>query len=570
MSTFDKSHATVPLQNWYQKEADGLYALAILGGLAFPGALCGALIAGAIWSATREPLIHRLLIAVLGAATAFVLSGVIPGWLGQVALAALADQSTSALSPDLLVRSVLTEMLLGPALVLTLQLAHDLRLRTALGEVADEHAQTMKRSKAMRAGWTGPQPGSAAVDQWVNPAGKIRLGLDESRRPFDLDISEIAEHVSVPGATGSGKTTTLMRVARGALANGHGAIIVDCKGVGLAPHARRLAAAFGLPFYVVDPDDAGTLGYDPCSGDAAHVANKIVGAFTFSAEAEIYKSVAMEIIPVIVRALIAAGQAVTLDTIYDALGKGGLARLGRTAGAEEYRDRLQALETGGGVGAAGYTGLQRRLGALMEGKFGALFRQHPALDWDAVTSTPCVTYFSLSATAASEDVELFGRVVTQDLKQLCDARLRALQAGAALVPVLIMYDEFAALREPTQISDLLLQARQAKMPVVVSTQYIPEELPIRTPVLQAGVLICHRVGSEDANALAAEMGTHETPKLTSQINFETGESELGSLRKVDDFNVHPNVLRELGVGYTAVYARGSNRRGVVHIHKDED
>jgi hypothetical protein len=359
-----------------------------------------------------------------------------------------------------------------------------------------------------------------------------------------------------------------MRIANGVLKNGYSAVFIDCKGTSLAGDVRRLARSLHLPLNVIDPDNPSTLGYDPCTGDAAHVANKLVGAFTFSAEAEIYKQVAMEVLPVIVRALQAAGDPVNLGNIYNALGRGGLAQLGRAPGAERYKDQLLRLEKSGGLGTAGYTGLQHRLGALREGKFGPLFDQQPALDWDDVTSTQSVTCFSLSATAAGEDVELVARVITQDLKQLCDARLRLIDGGRAVTPLLVIYDEFAALREAPQIIDLLLQARQAQMPIVVATQYLPEEVPIRTPLMQAGVLICHRVGAQDAEALAAEFGTNQVPDVTSQIDFITGQMEKGSKRTVDEYNVHPNTLRELGVGMAAVYARRSNRRSLVHIHRE--
>jgi hypothetical protein len=425
-----------------------------------------------------------------------------------------------------------------------------------------------KRANSMQFGYDRAR-GDTTSGDWNHPPGKIRLGLDESRRVFDLDISEVGEHIFIPGAPGMGKTTTLLRLAGGALTNGYGAVIIDCKGVGLAPDSRRLAQRFGIPFHQVDPDERSSLGYDPCTGDPSHVANKLVGAFQFSGEAEIFKQVAMEVVPIIAGALTAAREPVTLRRIYDALGRGGLARLGRTPGADAYRDRLESLEQGGGVGTSGYVGLQRRLGALLEGKFGKLFEKKPALDWAKVTASPSVTYFSLSATAASEDVELFGRVITQDLKQLCDARLRSLRSGKKLTPILLIYDEFAALQEPKQIVDLLLQARQAKMPVVGATQYLPELIPIRTPFLQAGTLICHRIGSEDAQAIAAEIGTKQVPKVTSQVDYETGESAMGSVRMVDEFYIHPNTLRELPVGTTAVYAHRSNRRALVHIHFDQ-
>ena len=215
-----------------------------------------------------------------------------------------------------------------------------------------------------------------------------------------------------------------MRLAGGALSNGYGVILIDCKGVGLAPAATSLADRFGVPFNVIDPDEPGSLGYDTCTGDPSHIANKLVGAFSFSADAEIFKNIAMELVPPIARGLTAAGQPVTLRAIYDALGRGGLARLGRQLPeSDPLAERLEIAGPERRRRRGGCAGLQHRLGALFEGKFGVLFEKRPALDWTKVTEQPGVTYFSLSATAASEDVELFGRVITQDLKQLCDARL---------------------------------------------------------------------------------------------------------------------------------------------------
>ncbi len=277
--------------------------------------------------------------------------------------------------------------------------------------------------------------------------------------------------------------------------------------------------------------------------------------------------VAMEVIPVICRALQASGQPVTLDAIYNAFNTGGLSRLGRAKGAEEFAARLEDLDEPRGVGASGYTGMQKRLGALMEGTFGEIFRKRPALDWSKQLAKPRVTYLSLSATAAGEDVELFGRVITQDLKQVCDERTRALEKGKDVTPVLIVYDEFAALREATQIVDLLLQARQAKAPLAIATQFLPEEPAIRKPVMAAGVLIVHRLEAEDAEKIAADFGTRTSTALTAQLDYETGESQKGSVRWVEEFNVHPNELKELPIGMAAVLARRGTRRALVKIHQ---
>jgi len=95
------------------------------------------------------------------------------------------------------------------------------------------------------------------------------------------------------------------------IANRFAVVIVDCKGGGLGELARELARRHGVPFNLVDPDAPNSLGYNPCYGDAAAIANKLIGAFTYAPAAEIYKNIAMEAIPVIVRALTAAGEPVS-------------------------------------------------------------------------------------------------------------------------------------------------------------------------------------------------------------------------------------------------------------------
>jgi hypothetical protein len=423
----------------------------------------------------------------------------------------------------------------------------------------------MRRRKALELGWegaTGNRPGDTRAR-----AGSIELGAVDGR-PFALDLSELRQHIFIPGASGSGKTTTVACIVDGHLANGCGAVIVDCKGTGLDDGARTLSKRHGVPLHVVDPRDPRTLGYDPCQGDAAAIANKLVGAFTFSAEAEIYKQIAMEVVPVICRALQRAGVRVTLAEIQQCLGKGAMPRLGRQHGVEpELKARLEDLDDAGRVSASGYQGLQHRLGALLEGVFGAIFVLEPALSWSEVTKGPQISYLSLSATAAGEDVELFARVIAKDLKQLCDERMRAISRSERVDQLLVIFDEFAALREAPQVVDLLLQARQARVSVLIATQFLPEAPAIRKPALSSGVLISHRLDADDAEVIASQFGTRSVPLLTAQVDYETGESRVGSMRMAEEFNVHPNVIKALPAGRAAVISRISDRKDVVAIHR---
>lgn len=561
-------HVPRPAQvhNVDHANAAALLMVAAAIAAAFPGALLGAVLAWAVWRVTRPDAMTQWLLAGLGVATVAILrTTVAVGWPWRALLRPWQPSLAAGLTPQNVAHSIPVEALMGPALLVVFQFGLALWGQTIHGQEWARYRAVLSRKKALERHWQGPSPtgDGPIVTIW------IPLGFDASAaRPFDLEIGELSQHVFIPGSSGTGKTTTIVTLADGVLAQGYGAVFVDFKGSGLGTAAKKLADRHGVPFTVVDPSDPTTTGYNPCSGEPAAVANKIVGAFTFSGQAEIYKQVAMEVIPIVCRALAAAGTEISLATIYDALRPGGLTRLARQLDRhhEDLRVRLEDLDEPRGVGAAGVIGLQRRLGALMEGAFGEIFRTRPALDWAAVTREPHVTYLSLSATAAGEDVELFGRVILQDLKQLCDERMRVAARDQDVVPVLLVFDEFAALREATQVVDLLLQARQAKTPLVVATQFLPEDPSIRRPVLSAGVLIAHRLEAEDADMIAAQFGTHTVPMHTAQVDYESGTSEKGSVRWVEEFNVHPNVLKELPNGVAAVYSRPSQRRTIVKVN----
>lgn len=545
-------------------------AAAALVGLTFPGALVGALVAHAIWGATTTPSSRRVLTAGASAGLLLLLrASLLTGWAWRLAGLGLVSAPGLGLSVVAVLRSIPAEATLGPALALLFEASFALRRRTVIGQI--EMASRKPRDSRQRA--PALQPGYRPSGQSAVPADGldgIYLGLDPSGQPFSLGVEEIAQHIFLPGATGSGKTTTLVRVANGALANGYSVAVVDGKAGSLLGDCKRVADRQSVPFVCVHPDEPNSVGYDVCAGDGADVANKLIGAFPFEAEADIYKQIAMQAIPVVVNALRAGGNEVTLHWLSEALAKNGFGLVKRSSPPEFHQALDDLLETTrDDLAVAGYAGLRYRLRAISVGKFGDILVRRPALDWSQVSSAPGVTYIGLPTTAVAEDVELFGRVIVQDLKQLCARRLRALGRGEPLQPMLIVFDEFTALRDAPQIRDLLLQSRQALMPTVVAQQYLPLDKEIRASVLQSGVLLCHRLNAEDAEAIANELGTQKRNFLTSQVDFETGEVNKGSVRAVDEYVIHPNKLRTLPTGRAVVLARPSERREVVHIHRDE-
>jgi hypothetical protein len=545
-----------------QSTASGLLVLVGLASLANPGLVIGAVGMWLVVSVTRMSNPFRWAIATCTAVLALLLhDSIIIGWPFLLV-------SHHPLTKPL-VMSVGAEALLGPTAFLMFMFALQLFRGTVMGQLRFQRMSDARRFEAIR--------GRVDVrDDYGtdHPHGFIRLGRDvEGNRHFDLDPSELREHVFIPGATGSGKTTTVGRIADGALSLGYGLVVVDCKGGDLKEVSQTLAHRYDLPFFLVDPDDSTGIGYDPCSGDASDISNKLVGVFNYEGAAEIYKHAAQQIIPTVARALQAAGRRVTLTRLAEALSSPeDMRRLGRDAGGDsgEQLAKLASRMHLGGVVAEAYVGLGLRLGALLEGKFRDLFRtvddDKPTLDWDATLATPAVTYIALRATASSEDVDLMSRMIAQDLKQVCARRIRAHAELVDIVPALCVMDEFAALNEAGQFRDLLLQSRQALLPTVISTQILPESVDLRGAALGAGLIIAHRLAGDDAEQMASQFGTHNAWKDTIQHDFMGGPTGMMSIREVKEFNHHPDDFRELPRGRTAVRSVTTDRRAIVQIY----
>ncbi|HEX2096772.1 MAG TPA: helicase HerA-like domain-containing protein [Solirubrobacterales bacterium] len=88
---------------------------------------------------------------------------------------------------------------------------------------------------------SGPPPSLAA------PPEEIRLGTDAVKgQPTGLYPNELQQHGLLLGATGSGKTTTLLKIGDGAAALGIPLVAIDLKGSpGFASQLERIASRHG-------------------------------------------------------------------------------------------------------------------------------------------------------------------------------------------------------------------------------------------------------------------------------------------------------------------------------------
>jgi hypothetical protein len=385
------------------------------------------------------------------------------------------------------------------------------------------------------------------------------------RQLFRLRLSELERHVTLIGTTGSGKTTTLARLIDAALSADWSVLVVDAKGGRLASACRELGRAHDRPARVWLPGDADTWTYDLCAGEPTAVGNRLVGAFDHGREGQVYRNLSQAVVPLAIRALIDSGEACTLDSLRYSLDETHLAGLARRTASVELKTELLTM-VNNPLHRATLSGIAGRLRTLRYGVFGPwLLPSERTLELEVCLQTPGVTYLGLPATAASEDVALVGRVLIQHLKQVAYNGLWS----QAPHPGLVLFDEFASLGDATQLVDLLLQAREARLAVVVSTQQLPRDSALlRKALLGAGVLICHQVGApEDADAVARALGWRSGTQIVRQIQLgPAGPVVRRLLRSGESFLIGPDELARLPVGQAAVSVRfGDQRLAVVQV-----
>jgi type IV secretory pathway TraG/TraD family ATPase VirD4 len=175
----------------------------------------------------------------------------------------------------------------------------------------------------------------------------------------------------------------------------------------------------------------------------------------------------------------------------------------------------------------------------------------PAIDLRHAFANAGVVAFSLNASTYGELAAHLGALVIQDLKTVSGALLR--DSGA--LPAYVAVDEFSALGKDHLLA-LLARARSAGIRVVLATQELADleraAEGFRDQVLgNTATKIAHRQEvPASAETLAAVAGTQQTWHRTHQTQGKLGPEEtgMGTKRLVEEYVVHPNILKTLRTG----------------------
>lgn len=359
----------------------------------------------------------------------------------------------------------------------------------------------------------------------------------------DVILPSDVTHLVAIGASGAGKTESLLRLAAGHLQLGWQVIVLDAKqdpdtGERLARYARNIGIN---PRRIKTWPAAGPM--DLCRGNGIQLRDRLLACAGYSEP--YYQAVASTILrlactdpakqPATLRELVAQLEPTALKT--------------RWAGTND-------ATTAANLSSADVQGVRYRysnLTASLE-HIGAVSDQPGGWSWDDCD----VTWITLPTATQTATAAAFGRALLVDLiTYIRDPERRP----AMTRPILLIVEELGAIvsGDPDTaqlVVEAFERARSANVRAVVSVQTIHG---LGDPATQARILhsgagvLAHRMPHpEDISAL---LGTRYGFEASLGVNADGNLLDRGSLREQHQFVLAPSVIRKLPTGEAVLVHR---------------
>jgi DNA helicase HerA-like ATPase len=389
------------------------------------------------------------------------------------------------------------------------------------------------------------------------------VGVDERGLPITLREEHLRSHGLVVGASGAGKSTTMLALLDAQIERGHPVVAIDLKGSpSFAESLRRSAAAAGRRFRVWSL--YGSEHWNPlAAGNATELKDKLIATERFSEPhyrraAERYVQTALQVLeqtrPQVPPSLRRVGE--LLDPKQLALAARELA----PEQAERVGLYLRSLTPDQ---HSAVRGLASRLAVISESHTGPLLEPAPgAIDLRETLASDGVVLFSLNSSTYGGLAAQLGSVAVQDLISAAGNRLTRSATGQPPL-AFVAIDEFSALHSDNVLG-LLARGREAGVSVLLATQELADldraGRGMREQVIgNVGLVIGHRQNvPESAQAIARMSGKVREWQLSYSQRPDGGLST--SAREIERDAVPAQRIQSLASGEAQVTVKTPSSR----------
>ena len=383
-----------------------------------------------------------------------------------------------------------------------------------------------------------------------------------------LTEKELNHHVHVVGASGFGKTVLLMHIIKNRIEKGKGLVFVDLKGdMETISQLKDFVVNSGrekdlLTFSLTDLQNSKTYNLIK-EGTATQLRDKIMLSLNWSEE--FYKNQAGSFLlklliglcylrdnnqlkldlPLILQCL------TKRESFYNKISLIPERLEKERHSLEECYRFLEDKEN-----YKSLQGLRSQLESLVLSDFGDLLKESEAgINLFEAYKQSKIIFIYLDSRKYGESAKAVGKFILQDLK-MTSSKVDAEIPKHQRKQFVCIIDEFADLASE-DVSGFLDRARSAKMSIVIAHQEICDLLRISPEF--AGRLMGNtstlyaflQKRPESAELISGIGGTKsawKTTKQTERLLFFEMESGGGSKREVEEFNIHPNLVKSLSVG----------------------
>ncbi|HMN69000.1 MAG TPA: type IV secretory system conjugative DNA transfer family protein [Bdellovibrionales bacterium] len=433
----------------------------------------------------------------------------------------------------------------------------------------------------------------AAANTERRPQNEPVLIGSEKGKPnkrIQLTDDQLNHHVHIVGASGFGKSVLLSHVIKNRIHSGGGVLFVDLK-ADFETIRQVVSTVKGAGrendlriFSCGNPEISHPYNAIKC-GTANQLRDRIMGALNWSEE--FYKHEAASYLLKILRGLTLLrdrlGKPFDLGTILNCItDQNQITRVIDDLPETEtqVREELEGLHRhlAKPENLKALQGLKSQLESLLLSDFGHLLRAHDGgIDLFEAIQQQKIVYLLLDSRTYGESSRALGKIILQDLKA-ASARVDNEIPRAERKPFAVIVDEFADMATEDFVG-FLDRARSSKIGVVVAHQEIADLSRIspefaRRLMNSTSTLFAFLQKLPDSSELIAGVaGTRKTREVTEQAETDWlfGERKTGmkSIKEVDEFVIHPNVIRSLNVGECVMVQKyPSSKSAVVRVKQE--